>query len=103
MSKDRNEIEYEAPAIDYETPKKKKREKPTVVNQEGIAAFLKELGGCWCGRAVPGCDGSGSRVTNLWGKHYNYTCPNGKNNTSVNSTIRQAAVNAGLVKEEPNG
>jgi len=100
MSKDKDEVEYETPTLEYETPKKKKRDKPAEYQQGGIDAFLQELGGCWCGKNVPGCDGSGSRVTNLWGKHYNYTCPNGKNNTRVNPTIRQAAINAGLVKED---
>ena len=98
MSKDKNEVEYEIPKVTYETPKveystPKKKSK-------GIDAFVEELGGCWCGNNVPGCDGSGSKVTHLWGKYYNYTCPNGKNNTRVNTTIRQAAINAGLVKEE---
>ena len=101
MSKDKREVLYEAPSIEYETPKKKKRDKPA--EQEGVAVFLKELGGCWCGKDVPGCDGSGSRVTNLWGKYYNFTCPNGHNNTDVNSTIRQAAIKAGLVREETDG
>lgn len=101
MSK-KNEVEYEAPAVEIETPTME-LETPKRESQKGIKAFLRELNGCWCGKNVPGCDGSGSRVTHLFKNYYNFTCPNGHNNTRVKPAVRQSAVNAGLIKEESNG
>lgn len=96
MSK-KPDIEYEAPTVEYETPRRESNTK----GQKGVKAFLKELGSCVCGR--PDADASKVRVTNLWGNFYNFTCPHGFANTTVKPAVRQAAVSAGLIKEESNG
>ena len=95
MSKSKSEIDFETPmAGPSETPKRFSKPR----GQKGVQAFLDELGCCVCGR--PDADASKVRVTHLWKHYYNYTCPHGLGNTRVNATIRQAAINAGLVKEE---
>ena len=83
-----SEVDYETPAVEFETPR---RETKTAASSTCAPGF------CWCGKKAPGCDGSPTTVTNLWGDQYLYVCPNGRDRTSVDRKVFEAAVDAGLV------
>lgn len=92
MTRKKREIDYESPEVQFEAPEVDFETPARVTHPDSF-----DPGECWCGKKRPGCTGNPTVVRHLWGKQYQFVCPFGRDRSSVESKVFEAAKRAGLV------